>query len=130
MAYSFNYTKLNDLFESSKYSKREIAKQCGFTRPTLDGLLQGADVKISTLVAAARFFRRPVSYFFDEEPIEIREAGRDYVEKGKIEHNGPEYAGQSSIESDLRDQIAQLKSQLKDKERIITLYERGLPKLD
>lgn len=103
-----------------------MAKQCGFTRPTLDGLLQGADVKISTLVAAARFFHRPVSYFFDEEPIAIREAGRDYVETGKIEHNAPD--GQCTIEADLRDQIAQLKSQLKDKERIITLYERGVPK--
>lgn len=56
---------------------------------------------------------------------EIREAGRDYVESGKIEHKGTEYNGpvSSSSEADLRDQIAQLKSQLADKERIIKLME-------
>lgn len=62
-----NFNKINKLFEESKYSKRELAKKCGFTRPTLDGLLQGADVKISTLIALANFFGKPISYFFDEE---------------------------------------------------------------
>lgn len=61
-----NYNKLNKSFEESKYSKREFCEKCGFTRPTLDGLLAGGDVKISTIIAFAKLVGCPVSYFFDE----------------------------------------------------------------
>lgn len=54
----------------------------------------------------------------------IRTAGRDYVERGKIEHKGGEE--QAVIIAELRAQVEQLKSQLNDKERIIALYEKML----
>lgn len=109
-----NIKKLNECFEKSKYSKREVAKRCGFTRPTLDGLLQGSDVKVSTLVAWATFFNKPISYFFDEDiEVQIRQAGRDYVEEGKIEHHGTENnTSESSSTSKLEKENAELKDQL------------------
>lgn len=120
-----NVKKLSILIDGKKITKAYVLKKTGLTRPTLDGILEGKDFKVSNLEKLATALNVNVGYFFDEEITQFREAGRDYVEKGKIEHKGPEYSGMS--ETDLRDQIAQLKSQLADKERIIKLLEREHP---
>jgi transcriptional regulator with XRE-family HTH domain len=61
-----NTSKLEKLINESKLSKTDICAKCGFTRPTLDNALAGADVKVSTVSSLAAFFRVPVGYFFDE----------------------------------------------------------------
>jgi len=116
-----NLLKLSKEIEGSKFSKSEIASKCGIDRKTIENVLAGRDPKVSTIVSLASILGLRISYLFDEE-IDVRSAGRDYVEKGKILHSGIEYNGSSS-EADLRDQIATLKSQLADKERIIKLLE-------
>lgn len=116
-----NLNKLSKEITGSKFSKSEIASKCGIDRKTIENVLAGRDPKVSTIVSLASILGIRISYLFDEE-IDVRSAGRDYVEKGKIQHSGTEYNGSSS-ESDLRDQIATLKSQLADKERIIKLLE-------
>lgn len=120
-----NINKLYDLLRE-KGKKAEVLRKTGLTRPTLESILNGCDFKVSNLERIANALNVRVGYFFDEEDItQIREAGRDYVEKGNIEHKGPEYVGSSSLEADLREQIAILKSQLADKERIIALMEKN-----
>lgn len=114
-----NLNKLIDAVEGSRLSKVEISSRCGFDRKTLENVLSGRDPKLSTVISLAETLNLRIGFLFDEE-IEVRAAGRDYVEKGKIEHKGPEYVGTVS-EADLREQIAQLKSQLVDKDRIIAL---------
>ena len=118
-----NIRKLNALIDGKKITKASVIKKTGISRPALDSILDGNDFKVSNLEKIADALCVSVGYFFDEE-IEVRTSGRDYVEKGKIEHKGPEYNGSTSVETDLRDQIAQLKSQLADKERIIKLMEK------
>lgn len=118
-----NFKKLNELIDGRKITKASIIKKTGISRPALDSILSGNDFKVSNLEKIAVALRVPVGFFFDENDVEIREAGRDYVENGNIEHRGTEYNGSTSIEQDLRAQIAQLKSQLEDKERIIKLLE-------
>ncbi len=118
-----NVSKLNALIDGKKITKASIVKKTGISRPALDSILDGNDFKVSNLEKIARTLGVLVGYFFDDDTTEVRQAGRDYVERGKIEHKGPEYNGCSSVEADLRDQIAQLKSQLEDKERIIRLLE-------
>jgi hypothetical protein len=81
-------------------------------------------IQAQDLERIAKELHVSVLEFFDEEVgIQLRQAGRDYVERGKIEHRGTEYNGGVTVEADLRDQIAQLKSQIADKERIIKLME-------
>lgn len=63
---NINIFRINEVFAQSKYTKTEVAKSCGLTRPTLDGLLRGADVKISTLAAWASFFNKPIAYFLND----------------------------------------------------------------
>jgi len=62
-----NTSKLEKLLDDSKLTKTDICNECGFTRPTLDNVLAGADVKISTIVSLANFFKVSIGYFFDEE---------------------------------------------------------------
>ena len=103
-----NISKLQQIFNSGKMRKADVISSAGISKGTLQAIANAVGVNIC--------------YFFDEE-VEERSAGRDYVEKGNIQHHGTEYNGASSTEADLRDQIAQLKSQLEDKDRIIKLME-------
>ena len=66
---NLNIQRINEVFVQSKYTKTEVAKSCGLTRPTLDGLLRGADVKISTLAAWAKFFNKPIAYFLNDSAL-------------------------------------------------------------
>lgn len=117
-----NTKKIEVAMNEHGFTKVKLCSSTGIARTTLDAILNGADAKISTIELLASALHLQISYLFDEE-IEIRNAGRDYVERGKIEHHGTEYNASTTIEQDLRAQIAQLKSQLEDKERIIKLLE-------
>ena len=102
----------------------EIASKCGIDRKTIENVLAGRDPKLSTVVSLASILGLKISYLFDEE-IEVRQAGRDYVEDGKIEHKGTEYNGPVSIaDSDLAAENAELKRELIEAQRkIIKLME-------
>ena len=119
-----NISRLQKLIDEGRFRKADIIASSGISKGTLENVLKGLDPKVSTLQAIATAIGVSITYFFDEGgEIEVRNAGRDYVERGKIEHRGTEYNGSGTVESDLREQIAQLKSQLEDKERIIKLME-------
>lgn len=119
-----NVKKIETAMSDNKITKAKLCSSTGMARTTLDAILNGSDAKISTIEAISKILNVKIGFLFDEEvDVEIRKAGRDYVEKGKIEHRGTEYVG-TSTEADLRDQIAQLKSQLADKDKIIAFYER------
>lgn len=122
MSKELNIGKLALAVEKSPLSKVDLAKKCGISRVTLDSVIKGKEIGLFKFLKLIDALDSKVGYFFDEEDIQIREAGRDYVEKGKIEHHGIEYSGNTS-EADLREMIAQLKSQLADKERIIKMME-------
>lgn len=115
-----NVKKLQTAMSECNLTKKQLCSATGIARTTLDAVLNGGDAKISTIEAIASKLHLHIGFLFDEE-TEVRLAGRDYVERGKIEHHGAEY--NAVAERDLRDQIAQLKSQLEDKERIIKLLE-------
>lgn len=117
-----NIKKIEAAMKECSLTKVKLCSATGIARTTLDAILNGADAKISTIEAIASELHLHIGYLFDEE-VEVRTAGRDYVERGKIEHRGPEYNSGSSVEADLRDQIATLKSQLEDKDKIIKLLE-------
>lgn len=117
-----NVRKIEEAMSDGKITKTKLCAYTGIARTTLDAILSGSDAKISTIEAISKALNVKIGFLFDEE-IEIRTAGRDYVEKGKIEHKGTEYVGTAS-EAELREQITQLKSQLADKDKIIALYEK------
>lgn len=117
-----NISKIEKAMAEGHFTKAKFCSATGIARTTLDAILNGSDAKISTIETISKVLNVRIGFLFDEE-VEVRTAGRDYVEQGKIQHSGTEYNGTGSIESDLRDQIAILKSQIADKERIIQLLE-------
>ena len=62
-----NTEKINKLLSESNLSKVQVAEMGGFTRTTLDNLLSGADVKISTIESLARVLGVSVGDFFTDE---------------------------------------------------------------
>lgn len=121
---SLNISKLQRMIDEGKFRKSDIIASSGISKGTLDNVLKGLDPKVSTLQAIADAVGVNISYFFDEEKIQVKLAGRDFTENDQSNHYGTENSGTfSSLEADLRDQIATLKSQLEDKERIIKLLE-------
>lgn len=121
---NLNICKLSKEIEGSKYSKMEIASKCGIDRKTIENVLAGRDPKLSTVVSLASILGLKISYLFDEE-IEVRQAGRDYVEDGKIEHKGTEYNGPVTMsQCNLEEENADLKRQLIEAQaKIIKLME-------
>lgn len=63
-----NINKLNKLIASSKLSKDKIAELSGISRATLFNALNGADIKVSTLVSLAKTLGVTVGYLLDETP--------------------------------------------------------------
>lgn len=61
-----NINKLRSLVADSKLNKVQLAEKCGFTRVTLDNILQGGDAKISTIETLARVLGVSVASLFDD----------------------------------------------------------------
>ena len=61
-----NINKLRSLVADSKLNKVQLAEKCGFTRVTLDNVLQGGDAKISTIETLARVLGVSVASLFDD----------------------------------------------------------------
>ncbi|MCM1142869.1 MAG: helix-turn-helix domain-containing protein [Muribaculum sp.] len=121
-----NTQKIEKQMISANISKENLCSRIHIEQTTLDAILNGGDAKVSTIEAIAQELHINIGFLFDEEErIEIREAGRDYVEKGKIEHNGTEYnAPVSSRITDLEKENAELKRKLiAAQERIIGLID-------
>lgn len=123
-----NISRLSDLIDGKEITKAKVIKATGISRPALDAILQGNDFKVSNLEKIANALNVKVGYFFDEEVTEIREAGRDYVEKGKIEHYGAENNGSGTIvvgDAVLAEKVKSLETLVAEKDaRIEELKER------
>ncbi|MEG1709384.1 MAG: helix-turn-helix transcriptional regulator [Acinetobacter sp.] len=121
-----NISKLKYLLDSGKYTKVALAAHCGFSRVTVDNLLSGADVKISTIEGVANAFGVPVGYFFDEEtPVNqntanvkgdnnVLTSGHSHVTISKLSDCEKEVVHLNAL-------IAQQETIIKDKERTIQI---------
>lgn len=63
---SLNYKKIEKRMSELKLSKVDVCRKANLSRTTFDGLLNGKDCKISTIVEVAKVLKSPVGYFFDE----------------------------------------------------------------
>ena len=66
-----NINKLNELVNSSKLNKVQIAEKCGVSRTTLDNVLAGADAKISTIESLAKVLGISVGALFGDAREDI-----------------------------------------------------------
>jgi transcriptional regulator with XRE-family HTH domain len=57
--------KVQEVLEKSQLSKREVCRRSKLARPTLEKLLNGKEVNVSSLEAYARTMNVEIGYFFD-----------------------------------------------------------------
>lgn len=69
-----NIRKLNELVNTSRLNKVQIAERCGISRTTLDNVLSGADAKISTIETLVNTLGTTMGYLFDEQESPINPA--------------------------------------------------------
>jgi transcriptional regulator with XRE-family HTH domain len=107
--------------EAMKLTKSELCKRTGISRPTLDALLEGGDVKMRTIEAIAQALNVSVGFFFDgEHHNNITNNGNVHLQQqgsGNIQ-NAEEIAT-------LKEKIELLEKLLAEKERVISLLMKG-----
>lgn len=101
---------IKSVFEKSGFTKSQVAKSADLTRPTLDAILDGCDVRVSSLEKYARFFELSPGYFFEGD-------NNPEGKEGKV----------SSELFTLRERIKLLEEIVKQQERVIMLYEKFNP---
>lgn len=115
-----NLNKLSSAVEKTPFTKIQLAEKCGISRVTLDSVLKGKEIGLHKFLKLIDLLGLSVGYFFDEEITEVRNAGRDYVENGKIEHKGTEYNAPVTLaDNDLKAENDRLKEELLDAQREI-----------
>ena len=82
-----NINKLEALISNSKLNKVQIAKESGISRTTLQKVLEGADVKISTLEALARVLNVPLAEFFGDVTTKVNMDSHVFVDDKRLEHS-------------------------------------------
>lgn len=82
-----NIKKLEALINNSKLNKVQIAKESGISRTTLQKVLEGADVKISTLEALARVLNVPLAEFFSDVTTKVNTDSHVFVDDKRLEHS-------------------------------------------
>lgn len=111
---NLNISKLQKAIDESQKNKLDIALRCGIDRKTIENVLSGRDPKVSTIAKLADELGIKIGWLFDEEPMSIRQSGRDYVENGDINHG--------AATSELAAENAKLKTKLIEaQDRIIEL---------
>lgn len=61
-----NINRIKEAINASKLGKSELSKLAKVSRTTIDNLLLGADVKVSTIENLAHVLKVPVGFFFDD----------------------------------------------------------------
>lgn len=123
-------SKIASLLNDGKFTKVALAKKCNVTRVTIDNLLSGADVKVSTVEAVARAYDVPVGYFFDEEPVlsghSAHVKGNNNVLVGGSNHGTINKLNECEREVEiLRVEVKHLTSQVEEKERLIQVLMKN-----
>lgn len=80
-----NVQRIVDSITSSKLSKIDIASKMKVSRTTLDNLLNGADVKVSTVENLAEVLGVDVAEFFSSEKKAPSLANKSVVDMNELE---------------------------------------------
>lgn len=68
-----NTNKLKQLLDTCP-DKRAACREMGTTYQTVLNVINGADLRVSTLEGIAKYFNVPIGYFFDEASADGRAA--------------------------------------------------------
>jgi transcriptional regulator with XRE-family HTH domain len=106
--------------ETMKLTKSELCKRTGISRPTLDSLLEGCDVKMRTIEAIAQALNVSVGFLFDEEQY------NSITNNDKANYRKRDSSSTHTTEdlSTLMEKIELLEKLLAEKDNVISEKER------
>lgn len=118
---AMNINRIKEAIKASKLGKSELSKLTKVSRTTIDNLLEGADVKVSTIESLAYVLKVPVGYFFDDSGlIHVSASGDQSIatnsgdvtvgtqNKGDGDHIGTQNYYECQSEEDRHDSISTL----------------------
>jgi len=73
--------KIDKLLKERKINFKDMAEAIGMTRQGLKSSMNQDNLKVSTLLLIANFFKVPICYFFDEKESEYEKPDVDRVMK-------------------------------------------------
>lgn len=76
-----NIETLSEAIQNSPLNKFKIAEISGISRTTLDNVLSGADVKVSTIEALCGAVGIPVASLFSSDVNFVGQSEQDYVDE-------------------------------------------------
>lgn len=126
-----NLQLIKQLAEERKIPITQLAAMVQVSEQQIHLMCRTNSTKIETLEKIAKALGVRVGYFFDEEVMEVRQSGGDYVEHGNIEHNGTEYRAEtmnvgapSEDAAVMAEKVKALEALLAEKERLIQVLMR------
>ena len=119
-----NIKYINELIRNSKLTKTEITKRVGLSRPALDRLLSGSDVRVSTLEKLSEVLEVPMMFFFSgsQQPITIHTSGAN--SPGMMSGGNITMCDQTEEIKRLQRELSLKEELLKAKEELLTMYRR------
>lgn len=116
-----NYTRLGELIKASNMNKTALATKCKVSRVTIDNLLQGGDVRLSTLNTIAKELGVSTASLMDDydRPVQIGVVSQSGNVTKVNEANY--YAGDAHA---LMDKVKLLERIIEEKERTIQILSK------
>lgn len=118
-----NIKKIQDKIDELKMSKAQLIKNSGLTRVTIDKILKGGEVNVSTLESLAKGLGVSVGFFFDDVE-EINGSAISGDGGASATSHGHASVGQNQAEHDelirLREEVKYLKQMLAERDETIS----------
>lgn len=122
-----NIKKIQDKIDELKLSKAQLIKNSGLTRVTIDKILKGGEVNVSTLEALAKGLGVRVGFFFDDFEV-VKESATSTSGGASATGHSSASVGQNQAEHDelirLREENKYLKSILAERDATIAENRR------
>lgn len=117
-----NINRIAEAIKASKLGKSELSKLTKVSRTTIDNLLDGADVKVSTIESLAYVLKVPVGYFFDDcGVIQVTASGDQSIatNSGDVTLGENAYKGSIGVQNN----YSSIKNTRDTKDNVTTLTE-------
>lgn len=116
-----NYNRLQELVDGTKVGKIDFYKSIKMSKVGFDKMVKQKSCKVATLEAIARYFSKPISYFFTDETGGYKQADSQLMTTGE--------PGSSDLSAQLADKIKMLADRdkfIEQQTEIIRLLTEGM----
>lgn len=120
-----NIKKIEDRLKDHGIKKSQLIKDSGLTRVTIDKILKGGDINVSTLEALAKGLGVNIGFFFDENDNihQVQLGDGTQQEAGRDANNGINLKEHDELIK-IREEVKFLKLQISEKNKEINSLKK------